>query len=113
MMFRKGNHLARIKYLEPFSIRISSSLWQVHSNFVEKLNELTKKTNVPLDSGFIRIDAGHLSLEKVTYFKNLIICYKKMEITYKNREKYALIARVISGQILLPKKNECYISKSE
>ena len=114
MMLRKGNHLARIKYLEPFSIRISSSLWQVHSNFVEKLNELTKKTNVPLDSGFIRIDAGHLSLEKVTYFKNLIICYKKMEITYKNREKYALIARVIiSGQILLPKKNECYISKSE
>ena len=113
MMLRKGNHLARIKYLEPFSIRISSFLWQVHSNFVEKLNELTKKTNVPLDSGFIRIDAGHLSLEKVTYFKNLIICYKKMEITYKNREKYALIARVISGQILLPKKNECYISKSE
>ena len=48
--------------------------------------------DVPLDSGFIRIDAGHLSLEKVTYFKNLII-----KVTYKNREKYALIARVISG----------------
>ena len=99
---RKGNHLARIKHLEPFSIGISSSLWQVHSNFVEKLNELTKKTNVPLDSGFIRINVGHLPLEKVTYFKNLIICNKKMEkVTYKNREKYALIARVISGQILL------------
>ena len=63
---RKGNQLARIKYLEPFLIRISSSLWQVHSDFVEKLNELTKKTNVPLDSDFICIDAGHLPLEKVT-----------------------------------------------
>ena len=62
---RKGNHLARIKYLEPLSIGISSSLWQVHTDFVEKLNEVTKKTNVPLDSGFIRIDAGHLPLEKV------------------------------------------------
>ena len=114
MMVRKGNHLARIKYLEPFSIGISSSLWQVHSDFVEKLNELTKKMNVPLDSGFICIDAGHLPLEKVTYFKNLIICYKKMEkVTYKNREKYALIAHVISGQILLPKKDQCYISESE
>ena len=88
MTVRKGNNLARIKYLEPFLIGISSSLWQVHSDFVEKLNELTKKTNVLLDSGFIRIDAGHLPLEKVTYFKNLIICYEKMEkVTYKNREK--------------------------
>ena len=114
MTVRKGNHLARIKYLEPLSIGISSSLWQVHSDFAEKLNKLTKKTNVLLDSVFIRIDAGHLSLEKVTYFKNLIICYKKMEkVTCKNREKYALIARVIAGQILLPKKNQCYISESE
>ena len=113
MTLRKGNHIARIKYLEPFSTGISSSLWQVHSDFVEKLNELTKKTNVPLDSGFIRIDAGHLQLEKVTYFKNLI-CYQKIEkVTYKNREKYALIARVIYGQILLLKKDQCYISESE
>ena len=92
MRVRRGNHVARTKYLEPFSIGISSSLWQVHSDFVEKLNKLTKKMDVPLDSGFTRIDAGHLSLEKVTYFKNLII-----KVTYKNREKYALIARVISG----------------
>ena len=115
MTVRKGNHLAKMKYLEPFSICISSSLWQVHSDFVEKLNELTKKTNVLLDSGFIHIDAGHLPLEKVTCFKNLIICYEKMEkVTYKNREKYALIgARVISGQILLSKKDQCYISESE
>ena len=70
--------------------------------------------NVPLDSGFICIDAGHWPLEKVTYFKSLIICYKKMEkVTYKNSEKYALITRVISGQILLPKKDQCYISEFE
>ena len=111
MTVRKGNHLARIKYLEPFSIGISSSF---HSYFVEKLNELTKKTDVPLDSGVIHIDAGHLPLEKVSYFKNFIICYKKMKkVTYKNREKYALIACLISGQILLPKKDQSYISESE
>ena len=69
-MVRKGNYLARIKYLGPFSIGISSSLLQVYSDFVEKLNELTKKTNVPLDSGFIYMDVGHLRFEKVTYFKN-------------------------------------------
>ena len=69
MTLRKGNHLAGIKYLEPSLIGISSSLWQVHSDFVEKLNELTKKTNVPLDSGFIRIDAGHFRLDKITSLK--------------------------------------------
>ena len=26
------------------------------------------------------------------------------KVTYKNREKYAIIARVVSGEILLPKK---------
>ena len=114
MMVRKGNHLARIKYLELFSIRISSSLWLVDSDFVEKLNGLTKKTDVPLDSGLICIDAGNLPLEKWTYFENLIIFYEQMEkVTYKNREKYALIARVNSGQILLPKKDQCYIYESE
>ena len=30
------------------------------------------------------------------------------KVTYKNREKYAIIARVISGDILLPKKKHCY-----
>ena len=68
MTVRKGNHLARTKYLEPFLMGISASLWQVHSVFAEKLSELTKKTNVPLDPGFNRINAGHLPLEKVTYF---------------------------------------------
>ena len=43
MTIRNGNHLKRIKYLEPLSIGISSTLWQVHADFVEKLNELMKK----------------------------------------------------------------------
>ena len=44
MTIRKGNHLKRVKYLEPFSIGISSILWQVHGDFVKKLkNEQIKK----------------------------------------------------------------------
>ena len=88
MTITKGNHLKRSKYLEPHSIGISSTLWQIHADFVEKLNKLLKKKIIPLDLGYIRIDAGHLPIEKITYFKNLIICYEKMEkMTYKNREK--------------------------
>ena len=89
-------------------------LFGIHADFVEKLNQLLKKKIIPLDLGYTRIDAGHLPIEKITYFKNLIIYYEKMEkVTYKNREKYAIIARVVSGEILLPKKDQCYNCKCE
>ena len=35
------------------------------------------------------------------------------KVTYKNREKYAIIARVVSGEILLSKKDQCYTCKCE
>ena len=33
------------------------------------------------------------------------------QVTYRNKEKFAIIARVISGEILLPKKNHCYTAE--
>ena len=112
MKIKRGNHLKRVKYLEPFSIGVSSILLQVHRDFTEKLNELKYEQIIPVDFGYVRIDAEQLPIEKVTYFRNLIICFEKMEkVTYRNKEKYAIIARVISGEILLPKKNHCYTSE--
>ena len=105
MTIRKGNHVKRVKYLEPFLIGVSSIFWQIHRDFVKKLNKLKNEQIIPLDFGYVCIDAERLPIEKVTCFRNLIICYEKMEkVTYRNREKYAIIARVISGEILLPKK---------
>ena len=63
MTIRKGNHLKRVKYLEPFSIGVSSILWQVHRDFVEKLNELKNEQIIPLDFGYVRIDAERLPIE--------------------------------------------------
>ena len=40
MTIKKGNHLKRVKYLEPFSIGMSSILWEDHRDFMEKLKEL-------------------------------------------------------------------------
>ena len=114
MTIRKGNHLKRVKYLKPFLIGVSSILWQVHRDFVEKLNKLKNEQIIPLDFGYVCINAERLPIGKVTYFRNLIICYEKMDkVTYRNREKYAIIARVISGEILLPKKKHCFTSKKQ
>ena len=112
MTIKKGNHLKRVKYLEPFLIGVSSILWEVHRDFMEKLKELKIEQIIPADFGYVHIDAEQLRIEKVTYFRNLITCYEKMEkVTYRNKEKYAIIARVISGEILLPKKNHCYTAE--
>ena len=56
----------RVKYLEPFSIGVSSIPWQVHRNFTEKLNELKNEQIFPVDFGYVRIDAERLPIEKVT-----------------------------------------------
>ena len=57
MTIKKGNNLKRVKYLERFSIVVSSILWQVHRDFVEKLNELKNEQIIPLDFGYVRINA--------------------------------------------------------
>ena len=103
----KGRHLTRYSYFEPYLIGYTQSLWRVHSNLICKLNEITDKTNKVFDFGLIRIDAGRLPLNKITYFRNLILLYDKIEkVTYKNRDRYCLNIRVIAGQILLPKKDQ-------
>ena len=33
------------------------------------------------------------------------------KVTYRNKEKFTIIARAISGEILLMKKNHCYTSE--
>ena len=114
MTIRKGNHLKRVRYLKPFSIDASSILWQVHRDFVKKLNKLKNEQIIPLDFGYVRIDAERLPIEKVTYFRNLIICYEKIEkVTYRNREKYAIIARVMQKKFYYQRKKHCYTSECE
>ena len=63
MTIRRGNHLKRVKYLKPFLIGVSSILWQVHRDFTEKLNELKNGQIIPVDFGYVRIDAKVLPIE--------------------------------------------------
>ena len=101
----KGHHLKRQSYREPFAIGQTGSLWRIHNEMICKLNEQIKKTVRPLDVALIHINAGRLPLGKITYFRNLKVVYEKIEtVNYRGKEKYCLVARVLSGQILLPKK---------
>ena len=106
----RGRHLKRQIYLEPFAIGQATSIFNIHSYLMQITNDkLEKKANF-LDFSLIRINAGRLPIDKITYFKDLAIYYEGIEkILYRGKEKYCLVARVISGKILLPKKYQCNI----
>ena len=114
-IIQKGRHLPRITYFEVISTGQTELLFSISTSFVEKLYDLTQVCHKPLDYGMIRLEGiQRLPINKITYFQNLIVCFEKMEkVTYRNKEKYCLVARVIDGEVFLPKKNQCYNSDSE
>ena len=108
----KGRHLVRNTYLESNSIGITQVLWKVNIELVVKIFEKTNKNTKMLGNILIRINVGRLPLYKITYFKDLVVCYKKVEtVKYRGKERYCINARVISGQILLPHDYK-YMSES-
>ena len=109
----RGNHLKRQIYIEPFAIGQASSLFNIHSHLMgianEKMKDKKEKITNFLDFALLCLNAGRLPINKITYFKNLAVYYEGVEkVLYRGKEKYCLVARVISGKILLPKKNQCY-----
>ena len=110
----RGHHLKRQIYLEPFAIGQASSLYNIHSYLMQtaldKIEEMEdEKINNFLDFSLLRLNAGRLPINKITYFRKLEVYYEGVEkVLYRGKEKYCLVERVISGEILLPKKNQCY-----
>ena len=60
-----------------------------YDKFCRKLYDLTKVPHKPLDYAMIPLEGiQRLPITKITYFQNLIVCYKKMEkVTYRHKEK--------------------------
>ena len=109
----KGRHLPKHTYLESNSIGITQALWKVNTELTSKICERTNKNPQLLDNILIRINAGRLPIDKITYFKDLVICYDRVEeVKYRGKEKYCINARVISRQVLLPDEYQ-YMSESE
>ena len=99
--------------LESNSKGITQALWEVNTELTSKICERTNKNPQLLDNTLIGINAGHLPIDKITYFKDLVICCDRVkEVKYRGKEKYCINARVISGQILLPHEYQ-YMSESE
>ena len=100
-----GRDLKRICYFNLTSLIQTGLIYQIFARFEEKIyNVLKILHNELLDSGgLIRlVCAQKIPRNKVIYFRNLIVCFEKIEkVLHRTKEKYCLIARIIYGDVLL------------
>ena len=104
-VIQRGRDLKRIWYFNPTSLIQSGLIFEIFAGFEEKIyNVLNIPHNELLDTGgLIRITSTQkIPQNKVIYFRNLIVCFEKVEkVLHRGKEKYCFIARIISGEVLL------------
>ena len=99
--------LERMRYFRPTSLIQTSLIYDIFGEIEDKICE---KLNINfLDiidrQGLIRITCEQrLPLNKVIYFKDLIVIFDRVEeITYRGKKKYCIVCNMISGDVLLQK----------
>ena len=90
-------------------MRITQALWRINTGLSSKISQKNGEHSYLLNNMLIFINATNkilLPTNKITYFKDLVVCYDCVErVNYRGKECYCINARVIGGQILLPKEN--------
>ena len=101
----KRGQLERIRYFRPTSIIQTGLIYDI---FGILENKLCEKLDINfLDvidrAGLIRITCKQkLPLNKVVYFRNLVVIFGRIEkITYRGKKKYCIVSNMTSGDVLL------------
>ena len=97
--------LGRMRYFRPTSLIQTGLIYDIFSEIEDKLCE---KLNINfLDiidkQGLIRVTCDQrLSLNKVIYFKDLIVIFDRVEeVTCRGKKKYCIVCNIISSDVLL------------
>ena len=102
-VIQRGRNLKRICYFNPTSLIQTGLIYEISASFENKIyNVLKIPHNELLDSGgLIRlVCAQRIPRNKVVYFRNLIVCFEKIEkVLHRRMEKHCLIARIIYGEV--------------
>ena len=101
----KRGKLGRMRYFRPTSLIQTGLIYNIFSEIEDKLCE---KLNINfLDivdrQGLIRVTCEQrLPLNKVIYFKDLIVIFDRVEeVTCRGKKKYCIVCNMISGDVLL------------
>ena len=104
-VIERGNDLNRVIYFNPTSLVQSGLIYELFAEFKDKIcNFLKIQPYELLDSGgLIRLNCVQkLHRNKVIYFRNLIVCFERIEkVIHRRKEKYCFVTRIISGEVLL------------
>ena len=102
---QRGTDLKRIHYFKPTALIQTSLIYEIFARFEDKMcDELKIPYNELIDSGgLMRLNCTQkLPQNRVTYFRNLIVCFEKVEkLVHRRKERYCLVARIIYGEVLL------------
>lgn len=101
----RGRDLKRLLYFKPTSLVQTGIIYEIFAKFEDKIFEYLKIPHHELlDDRLIRFSAQRLPRNTVTYFRNLIVCFEKVEeVIHRKKKKYCLVSRIIYGEVLLPK----------
>ena len=97
----------RNHYFKPTALLQTSLISNIFAQIEDRMTTILKiEYNSIVDSNKFIIDClQKLPINRVLYFKNLIVCFEEVkEKTFQRRKQYQLIARIISGEVLLDKK---------
>ena len=101
------NENDRYHYFTPTSLLQTCLIHGISAKIEDNAREILKiDYNTLMDLSKFQIRGGQkLPLKTVVYFRNLIVYFEEVKkITVRRREKHQIVARVISGEILLNKK---------
>ena len=106
----RGRDLKRIQYFKPTSLIRAGLIYEIFADFEGKLYDVLKiPDNELLDNGnLIRLNCSQkLPISKVIYFRNLLVCFEKIEkLVHRKKETRCIVARIIYGEVLL-NENDC------
>ena len=102
----RGEKEDRNHYFKSASLLQSSYIHEIFGNIEEKMiNDLYIDYHSIIDSGKFQIDSRQkLPLSQIVYLRNLIVVFERVnKVTVRRRKKNKIVARIISGEILLNK----------
>ena len=91
----RGRDLKRIQYFKPTSLIQAGLIYEIFADFEGKLYDVLKiPDNELLDNGnLIRLNCSQkLPISKVIYFRNLLVCFEKIEkLVHRKRKDTVLL----------------------
>ena len=102
---QRGRDLKRIHYFKPTALIQSGLIFDIFARFEDKIcDNLKVPYNELIDNGGLiqLICTQKLPQNRVMYFRNLLVCFEKVEkLVHRRKERYCLVARIICGEVLL------------